>query len=90
MSSWVMPARAKPWSSRKWSTTPSSAATVLPFMSATDLIDWSQMMASFPAELSLTTTIACFEPAATAAMVSFRVCVLASSLPADMASSDET
>ncbi len=52
--------------------------------------DLSQMMASFPAELSLVTMIACLEPPATAAIVSLRVCVLASSLAADIASSDET
>ena len=59
MSASVMPSSARPCSSRKWSTTPASAAIVLPFRSATEVIDASQMTASLPVELSLTTTIFC-------------------------------
>ena len=89
MSSSVSPTDARPWSRRKWSTTPSSAAIVLPFRSLIVFpTDLSQMIASLPAELSFTTTIDCLEPAATPAIVSLSVWVLASRRPADIASSD--
>ena len=88
MSFSVMPSVARPWSSRKWSTTPASAATVLPFRSSIEVIDWSQMTASLPVELSSTTTIFCSEPEATAKIVSFSVWALTSSCPATRASSE--
>ena len=64
MSSSVSPAESRPWSSRKWSTTPCSAATVRPARSSIEVTDWSQMTASFPVELSLVTTTTCSSPAA--------------------------
>ena len=88
MSASVSPASCSPCTSRKWSTTPGSAATVLPLRSATLLTEPSQMILSLPVELSFTTTMTCSEPPATLAMVSFRVWVTPSSWPLAMASID--
>ena len=88
MSSSVRPTDSRPCSSRKWSTTPASAATSLPARSSIELIDSSTMMASLPAELSLTITTVCAEPDDTPTRVSFSVWLLASIWPAAMASSD--
>jgi hypothetical protein len=55
-SSLVNPTSFRAKTSKKSSTTPSSTATVLPFKSATLLIDLSAIIWSFPAELSLTKT----------------------------------
>ena len=59
-----------------------------PSRSSIEVIDSSQMMASLPVELSLTTTITCSLPAATPNIVSLSVWVLPSSWPAAMASSE--
>ena len=88
MSSSVRPSSARPCSSRKWSTTPGSAAIDFPARSATVPIEASQMIASLPVELSLVRKMRCSLPAATPKIVSFSVCVLTSMLPATRASSE--
>ena len=88
MSASLMPTESSPCSSRKWSTTPGSAATVLPARSWIVLIDSSTMMASLPAELSLTSTTTWSSPADTPTSVSLSVWLLASSWPALSAVSD--
>ena len=88
MSSSVRSSVARPWSSRKWSTTPASAATVLPSSSGMLPIDSSQMMASLPVELSPTTTTFWSAPELTAKIVSLRVWALMSTCSATSASSE--
>lgn len=86
----LRPSASRPWRlsatvSRKCETLNSSSAIFLPFRSANDLMRGPTMMASLPAELSLTRIAFSGTPLASGAIVSLHVCELASSWPADSA-----